>query len=86
MRFRVDLRRQLVIQSALMLAAFLAHCWLQRTGIGKYTKPDPTPFELFNMTLQVSTTVGMSSCVPDNTPSQAVTALHTLLIFLVLAL
>lgn len=86
MKLQIDLRRQLMIQGVLMLFAFLAHTWLKRTGIGKYTKPDPSPFELFNMTLQVSTTTGMSSCVPDNTPSQAVTAVHTLMIFLVLAL
>lgn len=86
MRIQIDLRRQIVIQVALVLASFSAHLWLHSNGIGKYTKPDPTPFELFNMTLQVSTTVGMSTCIPDNTPSQAVTAVHTLMIFLVLAL
>lgn len=86
MKFEIDLRRQIVIQSVLMLAAFLAHTWLHRTGIGKYTKPNPAPFELFNMTLQVSTTTGMSTCMPDNTPSQMVTALHTMIIFIVLAL
>lgn len=83
---KIDLRRQLILQSALLVASFLAHAWLHRTGIGLYTKPEPTAFELFNMSLQVTTTVGMSSCMPENTASQAVTALHTLAIFLVLAL
>lgn len=83
---QIDLRRQLVIQCVLIFAAFMAHIWLHRTGLGEYTKPDPTPFDLFNMTIQISTTVGMSNCVPNNTPSQAVTVLHTVMIFILLAL
>lgn len=86
MNIQIDLKKQLLIQSIVLLFAFTAHMWLVRTGIGKYTKPRPGPFELFNMTLQVSTTTGMSTCVPDNVPSQAVTAVHTLMIFVVLAL
>lgn len=86
MLIQIDLRRQLLIQAVLLLLSFSAHLWLARTGIGRYTKESPAPFDLLNMTLQVSTTVGMSSCVPDNAPSQAVTAVHTLLIFIAMAL
>lgn len=82
----INLRRQLVIQAILICVAFVAHLTLLRTGIGKYSKDEPKWYDIINLTLNVSTTTGMSATVPTNLPAMLVTWTHTVLIFLVLSL
>ena len=78
--------RQLQNQFLLLLVVFLAHSVLINSGIGRYSIPDPQWYHAVDMTLMVSTTVGMSSMTPSNVPAMAITWIHTLLIFVLLVL
>lgn len=77
---------QLKIQSALMAVAFVCHYILVKSGVGRYTKEAPEWYDILNLTLMVSTTTGMTTCMPENLPAMIVTWVHTLLIFIVIAL
>jgi hypothetical protein len=85
-RMHVDFKKQLQYQGVLLLAAFFAHTVLIRTGIGTYSVEDPKWYHLADMTLMISTTVGMSAMLPQNLPAMAVSWVHTVLIFVVLGL
>lgn len=82
----IGLRKQITIQLVLMAVSMAAHAFLVRSGIGKYSLEDPRWYDILNLSLMVSTTTGMSNCVPVNPPAMLVTWTHTVLIFLVLSL
>nr|WRJ69968.1 hypothetical protein TetV2_00523 [Oceanusvirus sp.] len=83
---QIDFKKQLQYQGILLLAAFLAHTVLIKSGIGEYSVEDAQWYHVADMTLMISTTVGMSEMVPRNLPSMAVSWIHTVLIFVVLGL
>ncbi|AUF82406.1 hypothetical protein TetV_314 [Tetraselmis virus 1] len=84
--FSIDIKTQFKYQLILLFSAFFLHMVLSKSGIGTYSKNTPLWYDLFDMTLMVSTTVGMSPVVPTNLPAMLVTWAHTILIFVVLAL
>jgi hypothetical protein len=84
MYITLDLRRQVAVQVALFVLFWGVHHTLAATGVGKYTKKDPKWYDTLSLSIQTTTTTGMSDCLPDNAVSTIAATFHTILAFVLI--
>ena len=80
----LDLRRQVIVQVFLFLLFWGVHHTLSMTGIGKYTKDKPKWYDTLALSIQTTTTTGMSECLPTNAISTIAATFHTILAFILI--
>ena len=71
-------QQKLAVQVGVMLLVSAVHIALQRTGVGRYNKEEPSWHDLVHMSLMTSTTIGFGDICPVNLPARVVTWAHAL--------
>jgi hypothetical protein len=81
----IDLKRQVSVQVALFFIFWGVHHTLALTRVGVYTKKDPRWYDTLALSIQTTTTTGMSECLPANAISVIAATCHTILAFVLIA-